>query len=417
MDDVVQNLKFCFTESESGPHATKGNRPLRACGTRFVAHKVAAINRLVDKYGAYLAHLVTLIENPSVKQTDKQKLKGYLMKWREGKVLIGCSFFHDLLKPCAILSKVLQDDELCITEAIEAILKTNRNIENLKATNFDDLPTVKKVTSRIQDTDDGATYQGVQITRYKEAVTFFRLHKDEFVKAISDCLKDRIKAQHTNLLTDVLNLLATHGWGRSEELDFATAPITNLADRFRIPLEKCGVDVSALEDEWIDLLDYSQKYLNLTTDKSLTIWWKLFNAPSSKNWTNILNLIELLFCLPMSNGHVEHVFSTLKLIKTDHRNCLSEQHLDDVVRIMVEGPSLSQWDSSGAIQLWWQDKQRRIVADVRKAPKKKKDRDENNDGSIPCTSENFLNLEDWEDLVADNDDRTDKDTDSSMEPD
>ena len=117
--DDVQNLKFCFTESESGPHATKGNRPLRACGTRFVAHKVAAINWLVDKYGAYLAHLVTLIENPSVKQTDKQKLKGYIMKWREGKVLIGCSFFHDLLKPCATLSKVLQNDELCVTSRSE----------------------------------------------------------------------------------------------------------------------------------------------------------------------------------------------------------------------------------------------------------------------------------------------------------
>lgn len=76
-------------------------------------------------------------------------------------------------------------------------------------------------------------------------------------------------------------------------------------------------------------------------------------APSSKNWTNILNLIELLFCLPMSNGHVERVFSTLKLIKTDHRSCLNEQHLDDVVRIMVEGPSLSQWDSNRAIQPWW----------------------------------------------------------------
>ena len=66
--------------------------------------------------------------------------------------------FHDLLQPCTILSKV-QDDELCITEATEAILKTNKNIENLKAKKFDNLPTVKKVTSRIQDTDDGATYQ------------------------------------------------------------------------------------------------------------------------------------------------------------------------------------------------------------------------------------------------------------------
>ena len=32
---------------------------------------------------------------------------------------------------------------------------------------MDDLPTVKKI-SRIQDTDDGATYQGIQITHYKE---------------------------------------------------------------------------------------------------------------------------------------------------------------------------------------------------------------------------------------------------------
>ena len=369
LDDVVQYLKLCFTEPESRLSATRGNKPLRACGTRFIAHKVAAINRLLDKYGAYIAHLITLIEDPSVRQTDKQKLKGYLLKWKESKVLMGCSFFHDLLKPCAILSKVLQDDELCITEAIEAVLKTNKNIDNSKATNFDDLPTVKNIMSRIQDTNDGATYQGVQITHYKEAVSFFRSHKEELIKLVAECLKDRIKAQHTEVLTDVLTLLATHGWGRSEDLEFASVPINNLAYHFKTPLEKSGVDVSALEEEWIDLLDYSRKYLNIAQDKSLTIWWKLFNAPSSKNWTNILNLIELLFC---SNGHVERVFSTLKLVKSDRRNCLSEQHLDDVLRIMVEAPPLSQWDSSRAVQLWWRDKQRRSVSDTRKAPKKKK---------------------------------------------
>ena len=120
------------------------------------------------------------------------------------------------------------------------------------------------------------------------------------------------------------------------------------------------------------MVDYSRKYLNLTQDKTLTIWWKLFNVPSSKNWTNILNFIELLFCLPMSNGHVERVFSTLKLMKSDRRNSLSEHHLDDIMRIMIEGPPLSQWDPSRAIQLWWQEKLRRSVGDTRKAPKKNK---------------------------------------------
>ena len=81
--------------------------------------------------------------------------------------------FSSFIQPCTILSKILQDDELCITEAIEAILKNNKDTEKLKATKFDNLTTVKKVTSRIQDIDDGATYQGVQITHYKEAVTVF----------------------------------------------------------------------------------------------------------------------------------------------------------------------------------------------------------------------------------------------------
>lgn len=71
LDDVVDSLRLCFAESVSGIQTTQGNRPIRACGTRFIAHNVAAINRLLDKYGAYIAHFVTLIEDPSVQQTDK----------------------------------------------------------------------------------------------------------------------------------------------------------------------------------------------------------------------------------------------------------------------------------------------------------------------------------------------------------
>ena len=51
--------------------------------------------------------------------------------------------FHDLLKPCATLSKVLQDNELGVVDAIEAVVKTSKAIERLKTTTFDELPTVK----------------------------------------------------------------------------------------------------------------------------------------------------------------------------------------------------------------------------------------------------------------------------------
>lgn len=61
----------------------------------------------------------------------------------------------------------------------------------------------------------------------------------------------------------------------------------------------------------------------------------------------------------MSNRHVERMSSILKLIKTERCNCLSEDHLDGLVRISVDGPPLSSWDASAAMHLWWKDKQRR----------------------------------------------------------
>ena len=41
LEEVVGELKFLLNPSEL---PTGGNRPLRACGTRFIAHKVCALN-------------------------------------------------------------------------------------------------------------------------------------------------------------------------------------------------------------------------------------------------------------------------------------------------------------------------------------------------------------------------------------
>ena len=57
-----------------------GNRPLRACGTRFITHKVAALERVVDRFGAYLSHMIALTEDTSLKSVDRQKVKGYVLK-------------------------------------------------------------------------------------------------------------------------------------------------------------------------------------------------------------------------------------------------------------------------------------------------------------------------------------------------
>ena len=58
-----------------------------------------------------------------------------------------------------------------------------------------------------------------------------------------------------------------------------------------------------------------------------------------------------------ANGQVKRF---LKLIKTNRRTSLKEDTLDYLLRINAEGPSLSEWDSSRAVELWLSDKTRRV---------------------------------------------------------
>lgn len=68
------DLKECFSFDDGGL------KPVRASGSRWVAHKLNAMNRVVSKFGAYTCHLASLSEDSSVKPVDRAKLKGYYNK-------------------------------------------------------------------------------------------------------------------------------------------------------------------------------------------------------------------------------------------------------------------------------------------------------------------------------------------------
>ena len=77
-----------------------------------------------------------------------------------------------------------------------------------------------------------------------------------------------------------------------------------------------------------------------------------------------------MLCLLRSNGHLEQVFSTLKIIKTERRTSLGEEQLDNLLRIAVDSPPLSDWEPTGAVKLWWKVQQRITVQDSRAPPRR-----------------------------------------------
>ena len=108
------------------------------------------------------------------------------------------------------------------------------------------------------------------------------------------------------------------------------------------------------------MVSYAKQYVNLVQNSYKEVWWKLYNCADTFKWSNILSLVELVFAIPLSNGHVERCFSQLKFTKSDSISCLKQDLLDNLLRIMIEGPSLEKWNSDKAIHLWWGDKSHRV---------------------------------------------------------
>ena len=120
-------------------------------GTRWIAHKRKALQRVFDRYGAYIHHLSTLIEDRSLKADDRQRLKGYLLKWKETRMLIGCAMYVEALKPVSLLSLTLQKEGADIVTSIDNTLKSVKSLKALSELAPVEWPTVKLVTNRLKD--------------------------------------------------------------------------------------------------------------------------------------------------------------------------------------------------------------------------------------------------------------------------
>ena len=161
LTDVVSDLKEVFEFPEGG------DAPIRSQGSRWISHKRQALQRITDRYGAYVAHLTTLSNDSSINSTDRARLKGYLLKWQEGKILIGCALYVDVLKAPSLLSKALQGEKLDVVLCLQSILKAKKSLKCL--TDLDPLqwPTLKLVQNRLTN---GNEYQGATLKHFSEAM-------------------------------------------------------------------------------------------------------------------------------------------------------------------------------------------------------------------------------------------------------
>lgn len=346
---------------------TQSVKPKKSNGSRWVCHKLDALKMCKDKWSLYIAHLEKILIDCSYTTAEKAKMRGYLHKWKTSKMIIQVCFFIDLLTIPSILSLSFQKEDVNPVDSIRAFEKTLDRLELFMKKDFEKLPNVREFLSKVNEIDGEYYYQGVKLNSYENDKAIVSKEKNQFAALVRDCLSERLSREQEseNSVKSIVTFLDCERW-EGKEQDFADDIIYEMYDRFEVPLKKAGVNCSAADllYQWHELVEYTKNTVGITGISYMKTWRKIFSSPRCADWSGILTLVELLFTLPISNAKIERIFSKLKRVLTEKRASLKEARLDDLIRIMEEGPSWELYHPYDAIKLWWDDADRRVSDEI-----------------------------------------------------
>ena len=259
LEDIITDLKECLTFDDAGI------KPVRASGSRWVAHKLNAMKRVVSKFGAYTNHIAALSEDRSVKSADRAKLKGYYSKWTQAKYLFGCALFVDLSTPCTIFSKCMQSNEVDILGALTGLLKTLKETDKLASKPPDQWPTYAATLRKCTEEEGHTVYQCQNLKSYSEAQSYYSSKYKEYCSNVSQCIKSRLSWSNLQLMRDIIFMLSSHGWEKFIEEEDDLAAIDRLIERFEIPLQGAQADTDVITQEFGNMIEYAVQYIAISS--------------------------------------------------------------------------------------------------------------------------------------------------------
>jgi hypothetical protein len=114
------------------------------------------------------------------------------------------------------------------------------------------------------------------------------------------------------------------------------------------------LDKRALKSEWGLVKLYLKNFRNL---HFIEVWQKIFSQTSFiSDYPATFILVKIILVAPISNANVERVFSQQNLIKTQIRNQMSLETLNDHLMVKLNGPSIDLFDFELAFEHWYSKK-------------------------------------------------------------
>ncbi|XP_062589081.1 zinc finger protein 862-like [Saccostrea cucullata] len=169
------------------------------------------------------------------------------------------------------------------------------------------------------------------------------------VEKIIEKISERYQDLSGELL-DATTIGSLKNWPIENQEKFGSDHVKTLVNRFSNTLENAQINVSEIMEEWQMLR--CLVYRRFGGQFMVTSWQDIHAAFGESGVPNILALIDLIHSLAPTSVINETGFNQLKLIKTDRRHRLTERHLNDLMVIRLQSPSIVNFDPNPAIDKW-----------------------------------------------------------------
>lgn len=118
------------------------------------------------------------------------------------------------------------------------------------------------------------------------------------------------------------------------------------------------IDATSTRTEW-SLLKKTVKLQQYPRHSTHELW-SLIVKFHNEQFPNLLKLAALALTHPVHTADCERAFSAQNSVTTPLRNRLTPEHCGQLMRIMIQGPKLQEFDFKEALCLWQKAKSRKI---------------------------------------------------------
>ena len=171
---------------------------------------------IIDKYGMYMQHLESLIEDRSYSSLERAIFKGWHTKWTHAQVPLLVCLSIEVLSPAKLLSKTFQSEDVNTACTASLFEQSRQQLSRIGHKDYLELPTITRFLNKVKKGDDDY-FQDVIIKYFGNAKDSVSQMKNEWVTVISEAVDARLKSDDTAPSKYGVSIIKTEGWPKREK--------------------------------------------------------------------------------------------------------------------------------------------------------------------------------------------------------